>query len=212
MDLIDRAQPHLTQATALAVISVPARQRAADLWDAIRAFRKQAEAQKETTCRPLKTAWDEAKIPFDSFIKECQGHETALSQKMNAWDREQQRRVDLEQAKIQARIDAQNTKAIERAEAKGVEPVLRQAPIIQTPPKSIKTQAGTTQTRHPVKRWTISGLTPEQLLKLPASDPRLTAVPRECLIVDPVRINALIKLGVHLTCITVHDEYVYAQH
>lgn len=79
----------IDEAKTLTVSTVSARQRAADLWDAIRAFRKQEEAQKETVCRPLKTAWDDGEGAVRSFIKECQGYETRLQGLMSAWDREQ---------------------------------------------------------------------------------------------------------------------------
>lgn len=144
---IDGATAVIEESKALAVQTVSARQRAADLWDAIRAFRKQAEGQKEDVCRPLKTAWEEAKVPFDSFIKECQGHEASLQKKMGEWDREQDRIAQEEQAKIQAKIDADNAKRIAKAEEKGVEPVLKVAPVVQAPPKAIETQAGTKQVR-----------------------------------------------------------------
>src|SRR5574338_563813 len=143
----EQAGTAIDEAKALAISSVSSRQRAADLWDALRAFRKQAEGKKEEVCRPLKTAWDEAKKPFDEFIKECQGYESQLQTKMGAWDREQDRLAREEQAKIQKKIDEQNAKRIEKAEAKGVEPVLKVAPVVQAPPKSIETQAGTKQTR-----------------------------------------------------------------
>lgn len=211
MEIRAQAQGTIAQVTALVVKTPDARQLAADLWDAIRAFRKQTEAEKETVCRPLKTAWDDAKVPYDEFIKECQGHESALQKKMGEWDREQERLAQEEQARLQAKIDKQNEKAIAKAEEKGVEPVLKVAPVVQAPPKSIETQAGTKQVRQTVKKWTISGLTPEQVAKLPASDPRLKDVPRECLIVDPVKVNALVKVGLQPGCVAIHEEYVYSQ-
>lgn len=211
MELVQTAQPTMKEAGALTVKTVEARQQAADLWDALRAFRKQAEAQKEEVCRPLKTQWDEAKQPFDAFIKECQGYETALGKKMAEWDREQARIAREEQARLQAKIDAQNAKAIERAEKKGVEPVVKPVPVVQPPAKSIETQAGTMQTRKTVKKWRIQGLDPEQVAKLPASDPRLKEVPRECLVVDPIKVNALVKVGLQPACVEVYEDFTYAQ-
>ena len=216
--LNDDAAPVITEAKGLTVQTISARQRAADLWDAIRAFRKQAETQKETVCRPLKTAWDDAKVPYDQFIKECQGHESTLQQKMSAWDREQERLAREEQAKIQAKIDAQNAKRIEKAEAKGQdvsEVVLKVAPVVQAPPKSIETQAGTTQTRQTKKVYKIKNetmdaesihaglISVQQLLK---DYPQLFAL-------DKVKFNKLAATGMldaHPN-VEVTTEYVYSQ-
>jgi len=144
------ATASIEQAKALTIKTPAARQQAADLWDALRAFRKQAESQKEEVCRPLKTAWEDAKKPFDEFVKECKAHEDALSKKMGEWDREQDRLARIEQAKIQAKIDAENARKIAKAEEKGrdvAEVVLKVAPVVQAPAKSIETQAGTIQQR-----------------------------------------------------------------
>lgn len=215
--LLPDAKTVIADAKVLTVQTVPNRQRAADLWDAIRAFRKQAEAQKETVCRPLKTAWDDAKVPFDAFIKECQGHESALQGKMSAWDREQDRLAREEQAKIQAKIDAQNAKRIEKAEAKGEEPVLKVAPVVQAPPKSIETQAGTTQARSKKKVYRVKTLGVENLLTQFTAENISTAQLAKdfpsLFVLDMPRFNALAKLGMldgH-PCVECTEEYVYSQ-
>ena len=202
----------IQEATALTVRTQSDRQRAADLWDAIRAFRKQAEAQKEEVCRPLKTAWDEAKKPFDAFVKECQGYETTLQGKMAAWDREQDRLAREEQAKIQAKIDAANLKAIEKAEKKGVEPVLKVAPVVQAPPKSMETQAGTTQSRSVKKVYKIK----TTASKIDASLPEVAALLKDfpkLFVLDQVAFNALAKTGMldGCACVEIVEEYVYSQ-
>lgn len=191
----------IEEAKALTVTSVSSRQRAADLWDALRGFRKQAEAQKEEVCRPLKTAWEEAKKPFDAFVKECQGFESQLQTKMSAWDREQERLAREEQAKLQAKIDAQNVKIAARAEAKGVEPVLKVTPVVQAPAKSIETQAGTKQTRT-VKRV----YEPLDLKSLMKDFPHLFDL-------NMARFNAMAKAGAFegRGDVAVKDEYVYRQ-
>lgn len=170
--MMSTALPIIEESKTLTVSTVSARQKAADLWDAIRAFQKQAEAQKEETCRPLKTAWDNAKKPFDDFVKECQEHNEALLKKMSEWDREQDRLAKIEQAKIQAKIDAENAKKIAKAEEKGKdvsEVVLKVAPVIQAPAKSIETQAGTTQQRVEKMVYGIKGLVTNSPVK--ADDP-----------------------------------------
>jgi hypothetical protein len=204
MELIEGATTAIQTSHALAVKTPASRQQAADLWDAIRAFRKQAEAQKEEVCRPLKTAWDEAKKPFDAFVKECQGAETKLQAAMSSWDREQDRIAREEQAKIQAKIDAENAKKLAKAEAKGkdvAEVVLKVAPVVQAPPKSIETQAGTTQTRITKKVYK-----PKDLKSLMTAFPDLfeLSVPK---------FNALAKTGMldGRADVEITEEYVYAQ-
>lgn len=191
----------IEEATALAVRTSSERQRAADIWDALRAFRKQAEAQKEEVCRPLKTAWDNAKQPFDAFVKECQQHEAALQTKMSAWDREQERLAREEQAKLQAKIDAQNAKAVAKAEAKGVDPILKVAPVVQAAPKRIETQAGTTQTRTVKKVYR-----PKDLASLMRDFPQLFDL-------NLPKFNALAKSGLldHRADVEITEEYVYSQ-
>ena len=209
---IPDAQQTIEAAKGLAVTTISARQRAADLWDAIRAFRKQAEAQKETVCRPLKTAWDSAKVPFDAFVKECQGYESLLQQKMSAWDREQERIARVEQQKIQDKIDAQNAKRIEKAEAKGVEPILKVAPVVQAPPKSIETQAGTTQSRSTKKVYKVKATAS----KIDASLNEVAALLKDfpkLFVLDQVAFNALAKTGMldEHPCVEMTEEYVYSQ-
>jgi hypothetical protein len=217
MDLQVQAKEKFEAVTALAVKTQSARQQAADLWDAIRAFRKQAEAQKEETCRPLKVAWEQGKAPFDAFVKECQGHEATLQQKMGAWDREQERIAREEQAKIQAKIDAENAKRIEKAEAKGVEPVLKVAPVVQAPPKSVETQAGTTQTRSVKKSYRLKGVTDSEWNGvLRANHPRcaelLASNPGVFILSEPA-FNKLAATGAldNLPYIEVREEYIYTQ-
>lgn len=202
-------------AKALTVQTLSARQRAADLWDAIRAFRKQAETHKETVCRPLKTAWDEAKVPFDAFVKECQGHEAALQQKMSAWDREQDRLARLEQERLQAITDKANAKIEAKAEAKGVDPVLKVAPVVQAPPKSIETQAGTTQSRSVKKVYTVKGDI-ANIVQFDASSPAVAQLLKDypaLFILDRVKFNALAKTGMldnHVN-VSIEETFVYSQ-
>lgn len=199
-----RAIALLETANTLTVKIAPDRQKAADLWDAIRAFRKQEEANKETTCRPLKTAWDEAKVPFDEFIKKCEAAEKKMQAAMSTWDREQDRLAREEQAKIQAKIDADNAKKIAKAEEKGKdvsEVVLKVAPVVQAPPKSIETQAGTTQSRSVRKVYE-----PKDLASLMKAFPNLFDL-------NMPRFNALAKTGMleGRADVTVREEYIYTQ-
>jgi hypothetical protein len=200
----EQAVAIIKESTALTVKKQADRQRAADLWDALRGFRKQAEAQKEEVCRPLKTAWEDAKKPFDTFVKECQGHEATLQAKMSAWDKEQDRIAREEQAKIQAKIDAENAKKLAKAEANGrdlTEVALKVAPVVQAPPKSIETQAGTTQTRITKKVYK-----PKDLKSLMASFPDLFEL-------SMPKFNALAKTGMldGRVDVEVSEEYVYVQ-
>ena len=199
--LTDEQQTTIDEAKSLAVLTLSARQRAADLWDAIRAFRKQAEAQKEETCRPLKQEWEDAKKPFDAFVKECQGHEATLQQKMSAWDREQDRLARIEQDRLQAIVDKKNEKILAKAEEKGLEPVLKVAPVVQAPPKSIETQAGTTQSRSTRKVYT-----PKDLTTLMRDFPQLFEL-------SMPKFNALAKTGMldNRADVEITTEYVYSQ-
>lgn len=211
---VDQAKVTFSQATALVVKSPSARQLATDLFDAIRAFRKQSEADKETTCRPLKDEWEKAKKPFDDFKKECEGHEEALARKMGEWDREQERLAREEQAKIQAKIDEQNARRIEKAEAKGVEPILRTAPVVPMPERTVSTQAGTTQTRVVRKVYGVKGV--QDGTELKANDPRIkdlvSAFPALC-VFDWVAFRKLASTGMLDQCAQVEqrEEYTYVQ-
>jgi len=194
----------IAQSDALTVKTVPDRQKAADLWDAIRAFRKQEEANKEATCRPLKVAWDEAKKPYDEFIKKCEVAEKKMQAAMSEWDREQDRLARIEQAKIQAKIDAENAKKLAKAEEKGKdlsEVVLKVAPVVQAPPKSIETQAGTTQTRSVKKVYK-----PKDLKSLMAAFPDLFEL-------SMPKFNALAKTGMldGRADVEITEEFIYAQ-
>lgn len=206
MQLREQSQQLLSESASLelAVLTPTGRQRAADVWDALRAFRKQAEAQKEEVARPLKIAWEECKKPFDDFVKECKTHEDALQKKMSEWDREQDRITRERQAKIQAKIDAENAKKLAKAEEKGKdlsEVVLKVAPVVQAPPKSIETQAGTKQTRTVKKVYE-----PKDLPSLMKAFPNLFDI-------NMARFNAMAKTGMldGREDVTVREEYVYSQ-
>lgn len=199
-----QANQSLEQAKALTISTVSGRQLATEIWDALRAFRKQAEAQKEEVCRPLKTAWDEAKKPFDLFVKECQAHESALQAKMSAWDREQERIARVEQEKLQAKIDAKNAKLLAKAEEKGKdlsEVALKVAPVVQAPPKSMTTHAGTTQTRSVRKVYE-----PTNTATLMKDFPQLFDL-------NMALFNALAKTGIldNRPDVKITEEYVYSQ-
>jgi len=212
MELAVVAQPTIVQVNGLVVKDVPGRKLAADLWDAIRAFRKQAEGQKEEVCRPLKTAWDSAKVPFDTFIKECQGHESTLQGKMSAWDREQDRLARVEQERLQAVVDKANAKIEAKAEAKGIEPVLKVAPVVQAPPKSIETQAGTTQSRSVRKVYKIKG----GVLDVDASFPGVAELLKQypqLFELNRTKFNKLAATGMldNHPNVEITEEYVYSQ-
>ena len=215
MEMTTTAQPMIKEAKALTVQTLSNRQRAADLWDAIRAFRKQAEAQKETVCRPLKTAWDDAKVPFDTFVKECQGHEATLQGKMSVWDRDQERLARIEQARLQAIVDKANAKIEAKAEAKGIEPVLKVAPVVQAPPRNIETQAGTTQSRSVKKVYGIKGDV-SKAMAFDASSPFVSELLKlypALFVLDRVKFNALAKTGMldNHPNVEMTQEYVYSQ-
>ena len=208
------AQALITEATALTVQTVSSRQRAADLFDAIRSFRKQSEAQREEVVRPLKTAYDGAKKPFDEFEKECKGHEARLQTKMGEWDREQDRIATVEQQRLQALTDKANAKIALAAEKRGVEPAFKLPPVVAMAPKSIVTQAGTTSTRQVRIVYGIAGV---------AAEKRLTPEDNEAkalfdkypglFVMDWVAFRKLAATGMldSLGCVEKKEEYSYVQ-
>ena len=205
MEGTDKSLAPLKEAKALVVNSKSARQMATDLWDAIRAFRKQAEDQKEKTCRPLKDQWDNAKKPYDSFIKECQHHEAVLQQKMTEYDLEQDRLIALEQKKLQEKVDKANAKIAAKAEAKGVVPIFKETPTIESSKTSMETQAGTVQTRQ-VKL--VRSVIPGQ-----KSMDRLRKDCPQLFVFSPVEFNKVAKTGVldNHPSVKVEKTFVYAQ-
>lgn len=204
-DLIPSATKNMYEAQALVVSDTKARQLAADLWDAIRAFRKQATTKKEEQCKPLKAAWDQAKKPWDTFIKECEHYEGVLEEKMGEWDREQDRLAMVEQKKLADKIAKQNAKKVEKAEAKGVVPVLKDTPVIQAPEKVIQTQAGTTQTRQTKKVYSV-------IEGNKAKFHLFTEYPH-LYVIDKVAFNKLAATGAldNHGSIQITEEYVYVQ-
>jgi formyltetrahydrofolate synthetase len=211
------AREKFLQVGALTIKTTGSRQLATDLFDAVRAFRKQAEAQKEEVARPLKQAWEDAKKPFDDFVKECKGHESALQRKMGDYDAEQDRLARIEQAKIQAKIDADNAKKIAKAEEKGkdvTEVVLKVAPVVQAAPKTVTTQAGSTQTRIEKTVYGIKGAAENE--DLTAVDPRIADLLKSypaLFRMDWVAFRKLASTGMLDQCGNVEKrtEYVYQQ-
>ena len=195
------AHQSIVDAKELIVKNVADRKMAADLWDSLRSFRKQAELQKEEVCRPLKTAWEDEKVPYDSFIKECSGYEQRLERLMGEWDHEQERLARAEQDRLQAIVDKKNEKILAKAEEKGIEPQLRVAAVVQAPPKNIVTQAGSTQGRSVKKVYT-----PTNLTTLMKDFPQIFSL-------DMPKFNALAKTGIldGRADVKVDEQYIYTQ-
>ena len=204
----------MIDARALTVTNVATRQMAADLFDAIRAFRKQSQEQKELVIRPLKQQYDNAKVPFDTFEQECKTHEKAIADKMSAYDREIDRLARVEQVRLQAIADRANAKIIVKAETKGIEPVLRVAPVVPTVPTTIVTQAGTKQIRVGKTVYAIEGVGPGADVR--ANDPRVTALSLaypSLFVFDWVLFRKLASTGVldQVHGVTSRIEYIYQQ-
>ena len=214
--VLDEKAAIVARAKLLTVHTASDRKMAADLWDALRKFRKDAEAQKEEVCRPLKTAWDKAKVPFDTFVKECQGHETRLQGLMSAYDREQDRLARIEQDRLQAIVDKKNEKIMAKAEEKGVEAVLKVAPVVQAPARAIETQAGTTQHRVSKKVYHIKGEKDGEVLPWDASHAHVSELLKgfpSLFVLDRVRFNALAKSGMldSNPNVSIEESFVYSQ-
>lgn len=210
---IKSADRCIAECKSLVVNAISARQRAADLWDAIRAFRKQDEQKQEETCRPFKDNWEKAKKPFVEFQKECKEHESILQFKMSEWDREQDRISRELQAKIQAQIDANNKKIMGKAEAKGVDPVLKVAPVVQAPPKVIQTQAGTNQLRTEKTVYGIRGCLDTNVRADNKNVAELLAKFPGLFELDWVAFRKLASTGMldGIDCVEKRTEYVYSQ-
>ena len=208
---IDRT---IKQAQALSVTGIESRQLAADLLDAIRAFRKQSDVQKEALIRPLKTAHDQAAGPYIQFAAECQTHEKALTEKLSAYDRECARLAAVEQARLQAITDRANAKIVEKAEAKGIEPVLRMASVVPAPPTTTRTQAGGSLSRITKTVYGVKSVTDNAEIK--ANDPRIQAImalaPTLC-VFDWVAFRKLASTGMFDGCDQVETrvEFTYMQ-
>lgn len=207
----DQAVVAFQKVNSLTVKTAPDRQAAADLWDAIRAFRKQEEERKKQDCDPLKAAWEAKKAPFDAFINECKTYEARLQIVMAQWDREQVRLALEQQESINKQVEAQNAKIQAKADAQGVQALLKVPREVDAPQRVIPTQAGMKQVRQTVKRWKIKDLLPEQIEDLHADHPLLTEMPRDLLKVDVVLMNQLVKLGRQPACVEVYDDYQYSQ-
>ena len=107
-----------------------------------------------------------------------------------------------------------NAKIIEKAEAKGIEPVLRMASVVPTPPTTIRTQAGSTQTRVTKTVYGVKSVTDNAEIK--ANDPRIQAimalVPTLC-VFDWVAFRQLASTGMFDGCDQVETrvEFTYMQ-
>lgn len=216
LSIVDRPRYEATvaQAEACQIRSAAERQLAADLWDALRAFRKQAEARKEQVCRPLKAAWEAAKRPFDDFIKECSHYEARIQQRMSAWDAEQARRAAEEQAKLQAKIDAENARRLAKAVETGREPVLKPVPVVPPPARTLTTQAGTQQVRAERIVYRLKGIEPGE--RLTADDPRvqeLVKLAPSLFVLDWQAFKRAAESGMLDRCALVErtTEYIYQQ-
>lgn len=199
----------------MTVTTAPTRQDAATLWSLIRTNRKECEIEKSLICDPLKKAYEDVRQPYLDNIKECEKWERRIHDSMSAWDRVQEQMARVEQARLQAITDLANAKIEAKAEAKGIEPIYKIAPIVQVPPVSIVTQAGTTQGRSTRKVYSIKGESAggESLDACsPSVAPLLASYPA-LFVLDMVKFNALAKTGMldSHPCVVMTEEYVYTQ-
>lgn len=172
--LITDTQALIARATSITVSNPPTRQDAATLWSLIRTARKTTEVQQSMVCDPLKAAYEAARQPYLELRKECEAWESRLQAAMAAFDMEQDRLARVEQARLQAIVDRANAKIEAKAEAKGEEAVLRVAPVVPMPPKSMATQAGTTQGRTTKTVYGIVGAAQNEDMNM--TDPRVLAL------------------------------------
>ena len=210
--VVDDTKALISRATAIKVSNPPTRQDAATLWSLIRTARKATEKEQDIVCGPLKTEYETKRQPYLDLRKECESWETRLQAAMSAFDREQDRLARIEQDRLQAIVDKQNAKIEAKAEAKGIEPVLKVAPVVQTPPKSIETEAGTTQSRSTKKVYKVKG----GLLDVDASFPGVAELLKQypqLFVLDRVKFNKLAATGMldNHPNVEMVEEYVYSQ-
>ena len=165
----------------------------------------------EAVSKPLYKKYQDARAPFKLAVDTCQLWETHCENSMKAWDREQVRIARQKQDEENRRTNNANNKAIEKAEEKGVAPIIKAPKIIETAaPKTVVTEDGSSSSRRTVKTWTVQGVGPdEDLTRIPASDPRLASIDRANLVLNMTRINQLVRAGEVPTGITVYDDYDY---
>ncbi len=133
---------------------------------------------------------------------------------MSTWDRERDRLARIEQDRLQAIVDKKNEKIVAKAEEKGIEPVLKVAPVVQAPERNITTQAGSVQNRVVRKVYGVRGV--EDGADLKSNDPRIkdimSAFPA-LFVFDWVAFRKVASSGMLDQCPQVEqrEEYTYRQ-
>lgn len=215
--VVEETKALISRATAIKVSNPPTRQDAATLWSLIRTARKATEAEQDRVCGPLKSAYEDTRKPYLELRKECESWEARLHAAMSTFDREQDRLARIEQDRLQAIVDKKNEKIVAKAEEKGIEPVLKCAPVVQAPSKNIVTQAGTTQGRSTKKVYRVKPLGVENLLThFTAKNQSVAQLVKDfpdLFVLDQVRFNKLAGTGMldgHPN-VEITEEYVYSQ-
>lgn len=151
----------------------------------------------EAVGKPLYKKYQDARAPFKLAVDTCLLWEQHCERAMSAYDREQIRLDRLRQEEENRRTNAANEKAIEKAEEKGVAPIIKAPKIIETAaPKTVVTEDGASSSRRKVKLWRFAGVgQDEDPAKLLGNDPRLAKLNREFLLPNISRINKAVAMG-----------------
>lgn len=216
MSIVEETKDLITRAMTVKISTQPTRQDAATLWSLIRTARKQTEAEQDLVCGPLKSTYEDARKPYLELRKECESWETRLQAAMASWDREQDRLARVEQDRLQAIVDKANAKIEAKAEAKGIEPVLKVAPVVQAPERNITTQAGSVQGRSSKKVYHIKGEKDGEALVWDASCQSVAQLLKDypaLFVLDRVKFNGVAKTGMLDTNsnVWIEEIFVYTQ-
>lgn len=202
------------EAETLVITDVAVRSRAAYLFD-----------QAETKRKDLTTEKTEKKKALDADIQRvfsqqiaalnvvdfelglCKQISDYCRQKMTAFDREEIRKSQAEQARINKQIEDENAAAVRNAEVEGLAPPMLKAPeVVMTTPAKIDTGSATVG-RKVFKNWTVqggdmSGTQDEKKRKkalgeLSDKDPRLAKLPRNqgLFLLNVDLIDSLVEIG-----------------
>ena len=181
------------EAMALVIKTDQSFQAASELLISVRKTRRDLEAKQKDELSPLKsqekTIKERYSVPFQILLQS----ESTLNKGVTAYHQAQ----EAERKRVQAIEDEKHRKATEKAitkaEAKGLEPVIPVAKVIQAPPKAVKSSAGSLGFRS-VPKWRIPGV-PEDEKTIKRDDPRGKSIPNQYFVLDVAQVGKLIRAG-----------------
>lgn len=164
------------------ITSMEEYQMATDLGSQISSARKEIEKYRDFFAKPHYKVYKEIRKKFEPFIKDLEAKEKKMKSVMLAWHKEEQKRRDEEQARIEA-------EAIANAE-EGQEVSVEVVNDIKT----VEGGAGKSQVRT-LKKWRVKDI---------------TLVPSDYLEVNKSMMNEAVKKGIVPSGIEVYEEETMA--